>query len=82
MKILNIRPSRSPGALAHFDVELTEHLRLFNLTLRPSKEGSLRAFAPKAGGKHAATFHPILAQQIIEAAKAALEGPSHNVSTN
>jgi hypothetical protein len=77
MRILNIRPSHSPGALAHFDVEVTEHLRLFNLTLRHSKDGALRAFSPKACGKHAATFHPILAQQIIEAAKAALEGPSH-----
>jgi hypothetical protein len=45
--------------------------------LRHSKDGDLRAFAPKANGKHAATFHPVLCNQITETAAAALKGLSH-----
>jgi hypothetical protein len=77
MKILAIRPA-PPGAgtktLAHFDVEISEHLRLYNLTLRETGTGKLRTIAPNAAGKHCATFHPVLAEQITRAAAAVLDG--------
>jgi hypothetical protein len=74
MRILEIRRAHGPSAIAHFDIELSEHLRLFNLTLRCTPDGRLRTYAPNSCGKHSASFHPILAQQITDAAAAALGG--------
>lgn len=72
MKILSIRPLQGPGAVARFDVEINEHLRLFGLLLKHTANG-LRSYSPHSCGKHVASFHPILAQQITAAAIAALE---------
>lgn len=74
MRILDIQPQYGPSAIACFDVELSEHLRLYNLVLRRTPDGRTRTYAPNAAGKHVATFHPILAQQITDAAVAALNG--------
>ncbi len=79
MKILEIRPepNGSGGSVvASFDIELSDHLRLFHMILRRTPDGRMRSFAPNAFGKHAATFHPALAEQITEAAVAALMGSS------
>lgn len=73
MRVIDIRPQNGPSAIAHFDVEISEHLRLYNLVLRKTPDGRLRTYAPNACGKHTATFHPFLAKQITEAATAALE---------
>lgn len=73
MRIISIRPTAGSKTLAYFDVEMGEHLRLYNLQLRQTPVG-LRTVAPNACGKHAATFHPILAEQITTAAAAALNG--------
>lgn len=74
MRILSIRPTAGPKVLAYFDLEVSEHLRIFNLMLRRGGDGKVRTIAPNACGKHAASFHPELAEQISQAAAAALEG--------
>jgi len=73
MQILSIRPAAGTKELAYFDVEIGPHLRLFNLVLKRGPDGMPRTYAPKAFGKHAASFHPSLAQQITDAAAAALK---------
>ena len=78
MKILSIRPTASNKDVAAFDVELSPHLRLFNLTLRRGADGALRIYAAKALGKHSASFHPDLAQEITSAAEAAMGGKQPN----
>ncbi|MEO4000332.1 hypothetical protein [Mesorhizobium sp. CAU 1732] len=72
-RVLAIRPAPDGAGkvLATFDVEIGDHLRIYNLQLRQSPAG-LRTIAPNACGKHAATFHPVLAEQITKAAEAAL----------
>ena len=74
MNILSIWPAAGEKELAYFDVEIGPHLRLYGLVLRRTPNGRLRTFAPKVSGKHAASFHPELAEQITAAATAALEG--------
>jgi hypothetical protein len=72
-RILAIHPA-PPGVgnvVARFDVEIDDHLRIYNLQLRHTPAG-LRTIAPNARGKHAVTFHPILADKITKAAEAAL----------
>jgi hypothetical protein len=78
VRVIQIRALRSNGGrdIATFDVAITEHLRLFDLTLRKSEDGGYRTYAPKAAGKHAASFHPDLANQLSAAALAALAGGS------
>ncbi|KHJ54536.1 hypothetical protein LA66_13970 [Aureimonas altamirensis] len=77
MRILAIRPTAGGKTLAVFDVEISEHLRIYNLLLRSTPAGA-RTIAPKAAGKHAASFHPVLAEQISAAAVAALGGRAAN----
>lgn len=73
MKILAIRRPQAPGAEARFDLEISEHLRLFGLQLKRGADGSYRTYAGRVCGKRAASFHPVLAEQITRAAVAALE---------
>jgi hypothetical protein len=73
LRILNVRPAAGPKTLAYFDVEIGDHLRIYNLQLRDTPVG-LRTVAPNACGKHAATFHPALAAKISEAAAVTLGG--------
>lgn len=81
MKILDVRPPGRPKDLAVFDIEMGPHLRLYNLTLRRSPDGRLRTIAPNAAGKHSASFHPELAEQITRAAVAAMGGHAANDNT-
>ncbi|WP_064692010.1 hypothetical protein [Rhizobium aegyptiacum] len=74
MEIHNLRPAAGTNERAIFDVQIGPHLRLYNLVLKESPDGRLRTFAPKVFGKHAASFHPELAQQITNAAVAAMNG--------
>lgn len=74
MEIHNLRPAVGRNERALFDVQIGPHLRLFSLILKEGADGRLRTFAPKALGKHSATFHPELAQRITDAAVAAMEG--------
>jgi hypothetical protein len=76
MRVLDIRPALygSGKVVAFIDIEITEHLRLFNLELRKGPDGKMRTFASNAFGKHTASFHPELATQITAAAVASLKG--------
>ncbi len=78
MKVLNIRPAREgSSAVARFDLELTDQVRLFGLVLKCNEAGQMRIFAPKSGGVHAASFNPEIATEITLAACAAIKGNSH-----
>lgn len=77
MRILAIRRLQASGAEARFDVEINEHLRLFSLNLRKTPDGRYRTYAPNSCGKDVASFHPSLAQEITEAAVAALRAAAH-----
>lgn len=72
MRILSIRALQGPGALARVDVELSEHVRLYSLLLKKNQDGKVRIHAPHSCGKHVATFHPVIAKEITDAAIAAL----------
>ncbi|MEP7457078.1 hypothetical protein [Phyllobacterium sp. SB3] len=72
MRILSIRALTGTGALARFDLELNEHVRLFGLLLKKFPDGKYRTHAPNSCGKHVASFHPVIAEQITRAAVAAL----------
>jgi len=73
MNILAIRPAPPGGDfVARFDVELHDRLRLFGLTLKRGRDGCMRVFAPNCAGRHAASFHPDLSNELAQAAVAAL----------
>ena len=81
MKILSIRPLPHGGGeknLARFDVEISEHLRLYGLLLRQWPDGTRRIAAPQANGRHMATFHSALAAEITDFASSAFEGLNAN----
>ncbi|UXN61577.1 hypothetical protein [Phyllobacterium zundukense] len=78
MRILSIRRLDGPAALARVDVELTEHVRLYSLLLKKNADGKVRIHSPHSCGKNVATFHPIIAQEITEAAIAALEATAYD----
>lgn len=82
MRILRITPDRTGGAVvARFDVELTDDIRMYGLTLRQNRKG-YRSDVPNLRGMHVVTFAPPLAQQITEAAVTALNGrpDAHDVT--
>ena len=75
MRILSIRPE-PPGfgnakTIARFDVEVNEHLRIYNIGLRQIDDGTRRVCAPNAYGKHSATFSPELAKLLAKLASEA-----------
>jgi len=79
MRILRIIPDRTGGAIvARFDVELTDDIRMYGLTLRQTKNGH-RSDVPNIHGRHVVTFTPHVAQQITDAALAALKELNANV---
>jgi hypothetical protein len=75
MRILSIRPAPegAGGAVAHFDVEISDDIRLFGLRLSRREAGGHSVYAPNAMGRRAATFSYELVDQIAAAALAALE---------
>lgn len=78
LRILSIRPEAGTSMCARFDLEVTPHLRIFNLVLRRISGGQYRSYAPNACGKHSASFHPDLAEKITTAAVAALQERAAN----
>lgn len=76
MEILAIRPHQGGGTLAHFDLALGDHIKMFNLKLVQGRSG-LRVYAPSAFGSNCATFSPQLADQIVRAATRALGEVTH-----
>lgn len=76
MKILSIRraPSGvSANILAHFDVELTPEIRLYNLALRQYPDGNRSVAAPNAFSRRTATFSTDLAVRLTTAAATAFK---------
>lgn len=82
MQILEMRPPTRPRDAAMFDIQIGQGLRLYNLILRDAGGGRFRILAPNAFGKHSATFAPQLAEQITQAAVAALGGRRANDSNS
>lgn len=75
MKILSIRPvpPGAGGAVAHFDVEINDDIRLFGLRLSERAAGGHSVYSPNAMGRRCATFSYKLVDQIAAAALAALK---------
>lgn len=69
MRILDCRPS-PPGSatLARFDLELNDHLRLYNLALRQSGDGPAHVVAPNAFQQRVAGFSPSFNRAIADLA--------------
>ncbi|MBN9029107.1 MAG: hypothetical protein J0I23_04820 [Rhizobiales bacterium] len=80
MQVINIRRSGRPREAVIFDIQIGDHLRLYNLSLRECGNG-YRVIAPNAFGKHSATFTPTLAEQITRAAVAAIGGRRADAAT-
>ena len=79
MRILSIqavegRPDCKAVAIAKFDLQLTDDIRVFGLRLMRTPDG-LRTYAPSInGGGRSTTFTPRLGDKITAAAFSALEG--------
>jgi hypothetical protein len=75
MLIFNIRrapPGAGANILASFDAEISPELRLYGLSLRQYPDGSHRISVPNAHGRRVATFAPVLAERLTQAATIAL----------
>ncbi|WP_165405337.1 hypothetical protein [Bradyrhizobium genosp. SA-3] len=84
MRIVDIRPS-PPGSttLARFDLQLNDHLRLYNLGLRQRGDEPARVIAPNAFQQRVATFSPSFNKALAELAlKSLVELQAADVSTN
>lgn len=56
--------------LSVFDVEVNEHLRIYNVMFREMPSGERRILAPNAFGKRSCTFSLALAQALTKQAQA------------
>ncbi|MCD7109727.1 hypothetical protein LRX75_11830 [Rhizobium sp. DKSPLA3] len=67
-------PGKAVRALATFDLEFSNDVRLFGLRLMEAPDGRLLVYAPSAnGGRRLATFSPALSDKIAELAATELE---------
>lgn len=83
MRIISIRPA-PPGSatLARFDLELNDHLRLFNLALRQRENDRCWTVAPNAFQERTAAFGTEFNRAISDLALAALMELPADVSRN
>ncbi|MCP1764990.1 MULTISPECIES: hypothetical protein [Bradyrhizobium] len=82
MKILDMRPS-PPGSatLARFDLQLNDHLRLYNLGLRQRGDEPAHVIAPNAFQQRVAGFSASFNKALAELAlKSLLELRTKHVS--
>ena len=83
LKILDIRPSPQGSAtLARFDLELNDHLKLFNLALRQRGKDRCWTVAPNAFSERTAAFGEQFNRAISELALAALMELSADASND
>lgn len=83
MKILDIRPSpQGSTTLARFDLELNDHLRLYNLGLRQRGNGHCWTVAPNAFSERTAAFGEQFNRAISDMALAALMELPADASTD
>lgn len=80
MRILSIRPA-PPGSatLARFDLELNDHLRLFNLALRQRGSEAAHVCAPNAFNERVAGFSAPFNRALAELALKSLVELQTNV---
>lgn len=80
MKILSIRPAPPGGStLARFDLELNQHIRLFNLALRQRGDEPAHVMAPNAFNERVAGFSASFNKALSELAlKSLLELQTEN----
>ena len=84
MRIISIRPA-PPGTstLARFDLELNDHLRLFNLALRQRGDEPAHVCAPNAFNERVAGFSASFNKALAELAfKSLLELQTENDRTS
>lgn len=82
MRIISIRPEDPGGGstVARFDAEINDDIRMFNLKLVRSRDGSLRVYAPSAYGTNVATFAPELAAGLTAEAMKSLGEKTKNAA--
>jgi hypothetical protein len=69
MRILSIRPAPpGGGTLARFDLELNDHLRLYNLALRQRGDEPAHVMAPNAFQERTAGFSASFNKALAELA--------------
>ncbi len=82
MRILNLEPVTGHGGgmrvVAHFDLQLSDDVRLYGLRLMESPEGNRFTYAAQAGSRRTATFARPFAERVTAAASHALEAVTAN----
>lgn len=82
MKILNLEPVTGHGggmrAIALFDLQLTDDVRLYGLRLMEAPDGNRFTYAAQAGARRSATFARQFAERVTAAASHALEAVTAN----
>jgi hypothetical protein len=82
MRILDFQTidEQSSGhrAIAVFDLQLTDEVRLYGLRLLRMRDGRLLTFAPQSGSRRVATFANSLAAQITSLATDELKAVTAN----
>jgi hypothetical protein len=72
MQILDIKPVANSGGgmrtIAHFDLQLSDDVRLYGVRLMEAPDGKRVVYAAQAGSRRAATFARPLAEKITAAA--------------
>ncbi|WP_442217178.1 hypothetical protein [Rhizobium sp. 2YAF20] len=79
MRIPEMQPVADRGsghvrAIANFDLQLTDEVRLYGLRLMQAADGNRFVYAPQAGSRRSATFARPLAEQITAMASELYEG--------
>jgi hypothetical protein len=87
MDVLNIEPVADRGGggmriLAHFDLQLSDDVRMYGLRLLEAPDGNRITYAPQSGSRRSATFARQLAERITAAASISLEAVTANGPTS
>lgn len=88
MKVTDIhrttpQPGKAVRAVAMFDLEMSDDLRIFGLKLMEAPDGRLLIYAPSAnGGRRLATFSTALSAKIADLAASELERANNSHGSN
>lgn len=78
MKLIGLRPARSPGAvIGHVDLETSEGIRIYGVRVSRSADGSFRAFGPDNERGRTCAFDHGAANKIAELTVAGLSQHEH-----
>ncbi|MCB4767843.1 hypothetical protein LGR54_04440 [Ancylobacter sp. Lp-2] len=79
MKIIGIRPAEPGGSdLARLDVETSDGIKLYDLTLKRTPDGALRLWAPNAFGRRCAAIPTRIADALAADAVSLLRSREPN----